>query len=101
MQDDAKSPHLTREVLRGHQKRRPFRRREIEAMALGIVQPHPGSRGDRLRFCNRTHKRTVSEIATPCKEKPTKVDKYREEMRSFETELAILLQTAASLRWTF
>ena len=28
----------------------PFRRREIEAMACGIVQPRPGSREGRFRF---------------------------------------------------
>jgi hypothetical protein len=50
MQEDAKSPYFTREVLRGHQKRRPFRSGEREAMACGIVQPRPGSRGGRFRF---------------------------------------------------
>jgi hypothetical protein len=50
MQDHTQGAYFTREVLRGYQKRRSFRRREIETMACGIVQPRPGSRGGRFRF---------------------------------------------------
>ena len=37
MQDHTQGAYFPREVLRGHQKRRSFRCREIEAMAFGIV----------------------------------------------------------------
>jgi transposase len=96
MQNHTEGAYLAREVLRGHQKRRPFRRREREAMAFGIVQPRrrankkrgPGTHANdrpplvgtggrrsgtgRLRVCKRTNRKTwPRHVETyPCEQAP-------------------------------
>lgn len=98
VQERAERAHLTRETLRGHQKRGALSGGEIEPLAVAVMQTGQGRGRAFFGVCNRTHKGSVAKLTAPRKRKREKSGKNGRGQGGRATELPIPLQRMAG-KW--